>query len=69
MPESIRNMIIPPRNSATREPENKNTASQTQDQTTAPVATTATTTNALSADESSIRAQVLGRAKSTCEWY
>ena len=63
MPESIRNMIIPPRNSATREPENKNTASQTQDQTTAPVATTATTTNAPSADESSIRAQVLAEQK------
>lgn len=42
MPESIRNMIIPPRNSATREPENKNTASQTQEQTTAQVVTTAT---------------------------
>ncbi|EFD0611661.1 ClpP-like prohead protease/major capsid protein fusion protein [Escherichia coli] len=63
MPESIRNMIILPRNSATREPENKNTASQTQDQTTAPVATTATTTNAPSADESSIRAQVLAEQK------
>lgn len=63
MPESIRNMIIPPRNSAMREPENKNTASQTQDQTTAPVATTATTTNAPSADESSIRAQVLAEQK------
>uniref|UniRef100_UPI0039180057 ClpP-like prohead protease/major capsid protein fusion protein n=1 Tax=Escherichia coli TaxID=562 RepID=UPI0039180057 len=64
MPESIRNMIIPPRNSATREPENKNTASQTQDKTTtAPVATTATTTNAPSADESSIRAQVLAEQK------
>ncbi|STM06853.1 putative ATP-dependent Clp protease proteolytic subunit (Endopeptidase Clp) [Escherichia coli] len=37
MPESIRNMITPPRNSATREPENKNTASQTQEQTTAQV--------------------------------
>ncbi|EFW6968247.1 Clp protease ClpP [Shigella flexneri] len=63
MPESIRNMITPPRNSATREPENKNTASQTQEQTTAQVATTATTTNAPSADESSIRAQVLAEQK------
>lgn len=63
MPESIRNMITPPRNSATREPENKNTASQTQEQTTAQVATTATTTNAPSADESSIRAQVLAAQK------
>ncbi|EFW3002684.1 peptidase S14 [Shigella flexneri] len=63
MPESIRNMITPPRNSATREPENKNTASQTQEQTTAQVATTATTTNSPSADESSIRAQVLAEQK------
>lgn len=63
MPESIRNMITPPRNSATREPENKNTASQTQEQTTAQVATTVTTTNAPSADESSIRAQVLAEQK------
>ncbi|ENC4009652.1 TPA: Clp protease ClpP [Escherichia coli] len=63
MPESIRNMITPPRNSATREPENKNTASQTQEQTTAQVATTATTTNAPSTDESSIRAQVLAEQK------
>ncbi|MEQ4883960.1 ClpP-like prohead protease/major capsid protein fusion protein [Escherichia coli] len=63
MPESIRNMIIPPRNSATREPENKNTVSQTQEQIPVQVATTATTANVSSTDENSIRAQVLAEQK------
>ncbi|MXE75973.1 Clp protease ClpP, partial [Escherichia coli] len=63
MPESIRNMIIPPRNSATREPENKNTVSQTQEQIAVQVATTATTANVSSTDENSIRAQILAEQK------
>lgn len=67
MPESIRNMIIPPRNSATREPENPNAVSQTQAQVTTQVAATtnsaAPTATASSADESSIRAQVLAEQK------
>ncbi|MEH5921758.1 ATP-dependent Clp protease proteolytic subunit, partial [Escherichia coli] len=63
MPESIRNMIIPPRNSATREPENKNPVSQTQEQIAVQVATTATTANVSSTDENSIRAQVLAEQK------
>ncbi|HAW1499914.1 ClpP-like prohead protease/major capsid protein fusion protein [Escherichia coli] len=67
MPESIRNMIIPPRNSATREPENPNAVSQTQAQVTTQVAATtnsaAPTATASSADENSIRAQVLAEQK------
>ncbi|MDS1578729.1 head maturation protease, ClpP-related, partial [Escherichia coli] len=63
MPESIRNMIIPPRNSAQREPEKQNTASLTQVQITDQVAPTAPTANAPSADEASIRAQVLAEQK------
>ena len=63
MPESIRNMIIPPRNSAQREPEKQNTASLTQVQITEQVAPTAPTANAPSADEASIRAQVLAEQK------
>ncbi|NGK53892.1 Clp protease ClpP [Escherichia coli] len=63
MPESIRNMIIPPRNSAQREPEKQNTASRTQVQITDQVAPTAPTANAPSADEASIRAQVLAEQK------
>lgn len=63
MPESIRNMIIPPRNSAQREPEKQNTASRTQVQITEQVAPTAPTANAPSADEASIRAQVLAEQK------
>ncbi|EFL7026696.1 Clp protease ClpP [Escherichia coli] len=67
MPESIRNMIIPPRNSTTREPENPNAVSQTQAQVTTQVAATtnsaAPTATASSADENSIRAQVLAEQK------
>ncbi|EEE2294524.1 ClpP-like prohead protease/major capsid protein fusion protein [Salmonella enterica] len=67
MPESIRNMITPPRNSAPREPENKTTESQVQGQVTVHAATAVhdagTTANTPSADERRIRAQVLAEQK------
>lgn len=52
MPESIRNMITPPRNSAPRVQDNESEASRTPVQAAAPVV-----------DENSIRAQVLAEQK------
>ncbi len=52
MPESIRNMITPPRNSAPRVQDNEPEASRTPVQAAAPVV-----------DENSIRAQVLAEQK------
>lgn len=52
MPESIRNMITPPRNSAPRVQDDEPAASRTPVQAAAPVV-----------DENSIRAQVLAEQK------